>query len=401
MRIVRAPMSSTQQETSTKEVEVIDLLRQLLARGDHDGVIDLVLKLMSTHEKQLRSLLERARKQSTKNEGTSSAQLSLLVDALKKMAAETPDEANAALAAVAPVPPPPPGPKLGPKVRPPRRRSLPPLEEVDNPIKVPDAERPCPICGIERKCIGHETTQVLDIVPAKAIIRNDRREKLACEEHGEVTTAPLGDKVIPGGAYGSMLVADMFVSKYNDGLPLSRLRQRYERLGLDLPSSSMCDQIAWATELLAPISDEIINEILDCEVMHLDGTSLAALDRDDPKGIKIGCLWGYVGVRYRVEDGVARQERLGAYLYTSTSKARARKPNEIGPADMLEIRRERNKPAVVADADGRFDESFKKPGLDEIGCRVGGEVALPAPHRSGRAGFPHPVLHATDSLAAA
>ena len=34
-------------------------------------------------------------------------------------------------------------------------------------------------------------------------------------------------------------------------------------------------------------------------------------------------------------------------------------------------------------------------------CRVGGDVAAPTPHRSGRADFPHPVLHERDSLAAA
>jgi len=34
-------------------------------------------------------------------------------------------------------------------------------------------------------------------------------------------------------------------------------------------------------------------------------------------------------------------------------------------------------------------------------CRVGGEVALPAPHRPGRADFPHPVRHMAGSLAAA
>jgi transposase len=31
-------------------------------------------------------------------------------------------------------------------------------------------------------------------------------------------------------------------------------------------------------------------------------------------------------------------------------------------------------------------------------CRVGGDVASPAPHRPGRADFPHPVLHAQASL---
>jgi len=34
-------------------------------------------------------------------------------------------------------------------------------------------------------------------------------------------------------------------------------------------------------------------------------------------------------------------------------------------------------------------------------CRVDGDVAVPIPHRPGRAEFPHPVLHDRDSLAAA
>jgi hypothetical protein len=34
-------------------------------------------------------------------------------------------------------------------------------------------------------------------------------------------------------------------------------------------------------------------------------------------------------------------------------------------------------------------------------CRVDGGVAVPIPHRPGRADFPHPVLHERDSLAAA
>jgi hypothetical protein len=31
-------------------------------------------------------------------------------------------------------------------------------------------------------------------------------------------------------------------------------------------------------------------------------------------------------------------------------------------------------------------------------CRVGGDVTTPTPHRPGRAGFPHPVLHERASL---
>ena len=48
---------------------------------------------------------------------------------------------------------------------------------------------------------------------------------------------------------------------------------------------------------------------------------------------------------------------------------------------------------VVSDDAGQFD-------IGQPLCRVGGDVAGPTPHRPGRAGFPHPVLHERASLAA-
>lgn len=357
--------SARAKQPDTKSVDVLDALRELLAAGNNDGVIELVAKLMATHEKQLRSMFEKARKQSTKNEGTSSAQLSLLVDAMKKLAAESPDEATANLAAVAPVPPPPDGPQYGPKRPPPRRRPLPDLPHVDNLIKVPDAERACPLCGQQRVCIGHETTHVLDIEPARAIIRDDRREKLGCENvdcDGSMTTAPLGDKVVEGGAYGSNLVADMVVGKWVDGMPTNRLHERYERIGLDIPTSTMGDQMGWAADCLMPIAHKLFEQVLASTVMHLDATSLPVLDREHAKGIRIGALWGYVGV--------TGNERCAAFLYNSTGEKVATKPGEIGPEQTLELRRHKKHPYVVCDADGRFDASFHRPGLIEIGCNM-------------------------------
>ncbi|MBK8015090.1 MAG: hypothetical protein IPK13_27555 [Deltaproteobacteria bacterium] len=50
----------------------------------------------------------------------------------------------------------------------PRRTPFPPnLPREDNPISVPDAERPCPKCGLERRCAGHDVSEVLELVPAR------------------------------------------------------------------------------------------------------------------------------------------------------------------------------------------------------------------------------------------
>src|SRR3954471_6344416 len=50
---------------------------------------------------------------------------------------------------------------------------------------------------------------------------------------------------------------------------------------------------------------------------------------------------------------------------------------------------------------GRLYEPGRPAGaITEAACRVGGDVAIPAPHRPGRADFPHPVLQERASLPA-
>jgi transposase len=244
-----------------------------------------------------------------------------------------------------------------PPRQPPVRRPPPAdLRRVDNVLAVPASERPCPKCGKERACIGHDVTEVIDLIPAEVIVRLDRREVLACKPcEGELARGPMGDKVVAGGVYGSRLVATLVVDKYEDDLPLHRQAERLERLGLSMPSSSMADQVTWATELLSPVYRHLLADVLSARVMHLDATSLPVLNRDHPDGKTVGSLWGYVGDTSRA-----------VFLYTSTGKARGQRPGELGPADVLALRRG----YTVADAATLFDKSFRSKELIEIGCNM-------------------------------
>jgi hypothetical protein len=89
--------------------------------------------------------------------------------------------------------------------------------------------------------------------------------------------------------------------------------------------------------------------------MHLDGTSLPVRDREGPKGIVTGALWGYVG-----------DQDCAAYLYTSTGKKLGQREGEVGPEEFL---LQRTGP-VVADAANLFDKSFRDPVRIEIGCNM-------------------------------
>jgi transposase len=337
------------------EGSVLEVLRELLAGRRDAAVLALFTKLVARNE-ELELLLAKMRDSKNRGEHISSAQLDLFLDKLREQSEGQLQEANERLEQIAAEHAGRPD-RPGPPKQPPVRRPPPPgLRRIHNPIRVPDEERPCPTCGKERRCIHTETTEIIDLIPAEVVVRLDEREILACMDcDAELVRAPLGDKVVAGGAYGSRLVAELVVGKYWDGLPLNRQGDQLARLGLSMPSSSMADQITWATDLLRPLWHHLLAAVLRAVVMHVDGTSLPVRDRDSAKGIVTGALWGYVG-----------DADKAAYLYTSTSKAHGQRANELGPAEYLA----RRSGPIVADASNLFDETFQSPERVEVGCNM-------------------------------
>ena len=344
------------------------VLGELLAEGRTDEVMALVAKLVSRNS-ELELLLSSSKSSGKKNEGVSTAQLVLLLGGLAAESNATLAEVDAKLrassgidekqrqdelAAAAPKK----------KRQAPARRPIPPgLRRVMNLIPVPAAERPCPRCGGERECIGHDISSVIDLVPAEVILRLNMREKLACRPcEGELVRAPLGDKVVPGGKMGTTLVAQVLVDKYYDGLPLSRQVERFKRLGLEVAISTLADQVRWATEALQPLWRAAMAKVLRAAIMHLDGTSLPVLDKETAKGIRLGSLWGYVGTDFCGTEKV----HTALYLYNSTGKKNGQREGELGPEDVLNLRTG----YAVADASGLFDASFKRKELIECGCNM-------------------------------
>jgi transposase len=355
---VPAAATSTAAGKAERRGAVLDVIRELLAESRVDDVLALVAKLLARNsdlERKLADALSRGRK----NEGVSTAQLLLMLEGLGAAPLENLVAANQQLREASGIDAErdETGDADPTKKRRPLRRPLPAgLRRVANPIPVPEGERRCPKCGVERKCIGHDVTEVIDLIPAEVIVRLDQREKLACVEcEAEVVRAPPGDKVVSGGRMGTTLVAQVLVDKYRDGLPLHRQKERFERLGIDLPVSTLADQVAWATDLLRPVWRAAMDAVLAAVVLHLDATGLAVLDKDKASGIRLGTLWGYVG-----------DEDTALYLYASTGKKRGQRDGELGPEDVLALR----KGFAVADAAGVYDESFKRPTLIECGCNM-------------------------------
>src|SRR3954447_12717201 len=107
-------------------------------------------------------------------------------------------------------------------------------------VVIEPEDRSCPCCGGALHPIGVGENERLDAVPLRLRVRVTRLPIYGCRSCAEaVVQAPAPDSAIPGGLPTEGLLAQVAVSKYNDGLPL--YRQILERDGVHLDRATLSD----------------------------------------------------------------------------------------------------------------------------------------------------------------
>jgi transposase len=179
-----------------------------------------------------------------------------------------------------------------------KRRSRParkPLPE-DLPREVVThlpAHNCCPDCGGALRQFGEDISEQLERIPASFKVIRHVRPKFACAGCERVVEAPAPARPIDRGLPGPGLLAHVLVSKYGDHLPLYRQSQIYAREGVDLDRSTMAGWVGAASELLAPLVDEIRKHVLAASKIHADDTPVPVLAPGNGK-TRTGRLWTYV-----------------------------------------------------------------------------------------------------------
>jgi transposase len=288
------------------------------------------------------------------------------------------------------------------------RRSLPKdLRRERIEYDVPEAEKVCPCCQTPRIKIGEETSEQLDYLPAKLFVWEHVRLKYACPNCAKAAAKPIptmppsvetpsptiaepalpteptsvevpsptaaeppsapvtvastpvaiGSTVvivarkpaqpIDKGLPGPGLLAFVITSKYYDHLPLNRQEAIIARSGVDISRSTLCGWMAASAELLRPLYDAMLADVLLSRVVQTDETRLPVLEKASTK-TKSGRLWAFVG---------DRDHPNSVYHYTAT-KARD------GPAGILE----NYKGFLQADAANVFDGIYQPGDIVEVGC---------------------------------
>lgn len=127
-----------------------------------------------------------------------------------------------------------------------------PREEITHDLS--EEEKKCPCCGKERKKIGSEATEELDIIPARIkVIRHIRIKYGPCDCDGffesgksEIKRAPAPGRMIPGSIASAGLLAYTVTAKFADALPFYRQSKIFERIDIELSRATLCN---WTIEL--------------------------------------------------------------------------------------------------------------------------------------------------------
>src|SRR5262249_31905937 len=157
------------------------------------------------------------------------------------------------------------------------------LERRDVAYDLTDAEKLCPCCGRPRVCIGEQTTEQLDLEPARFFVRRTVRKSYACRccdpaavpaEQRLQTAGPAQVGPIPKGLCAPGLLAHVITAKFADHPPLHRLAGQLSRSGVRVARATLGDWLRQAAGLLEPLYLLMRKRLLLSRVIHGDDTSV-------------------------------------------------------------------------------------------------------------------------------
>ena len=161
-----------------------------------------------------------------------------------------------------------------------KRASIPDdIEREEIVYDLPETEKHCPHDGTALRCIGEETHEQLDIIPAKVRALRHIRKKYACpccEQH--LVTADKPKQPIEKSIASPGLLAYVAVNKYADALPLYRQTTIFSRLGIELGRASLSHWMIKCGDLTQPLLNRFRDELLDQAVIHMDETPVQVLN---------------------------------------------------------------------------------------------------------------------------
>ena len=161
-------------------------------------------------------------------------------------------------------------------------------------------------CGAEMTCIGTQTSEEVDYVPAQLHVIEHHCKKYLCEACAKAQqsdpavsvpskTAKKSAALIEKSIASAGLLAHIAVAKFCDYLPLYRQQQIFKRLGLDLSRQTMSVWMLKLGEAIVPLINLMQEEILNYDVAFADETTVQVLNEPGRRAQTKSYMWCFIG----------------------------------------------------------------------------------------------------------
>jgi transposase len=175
-----------------------------------------------------------------------------------------------------------------------------PVIRVD--YELPEDGRGCPECGTEMRDIGVTIRKSIEIIPAKAVVKEEAIHAYACpdpecEEKTGKTTIIKSDApkpLINGSLASPSLVAHIAYQKYSNGMPLYRLEKGFQYDGVNISRQNMANWVInCAMNYLMAIYLVLIKFLLKETSLHADETTVQVLNEPGRAAERNSYEWVY------------------------------------------------------------------------------------------------------------
>ena len=237
------------------------------------------------------------------------------------------------------------------KPKPKGRKPLPewlPRKEIVH--ELPESERICALDGSVLTEIGRESTELLDIIPAKFQVIRHIHVKYGCSccRRG-VKSAPKANRPLPKALATAALLAHVAVSKYADGMPLYRQGAILVRAGFELSRTTLANWMIRAGILVQPLINLMRDQLLAYDVIQMDETTVQVLKEDGKPAHSNSYMW--------VQKGGPSEERIILFDYDASRSGSVPKALLADYRGYLQTDGYNGYLAVAAD-----------PGIVHVGC---------------------------------
>ena len=146
------------------------------------------------------------------------------------------------------------------------------IEEVIHELD--EADRACVCCGkpLSQWQGQSQDSEEIDIVARQFVLKKHVRKKYRCNCGAAPVTADGPLRLPGGGLYSLDFVIQVVLDKYWLHLPLERQARDMVRLGLDMGTSTLWDQIEKLARVLSPAYDALRPYVIDSPLVHADET---------------------------------------------------------------------------------------------------------------------------------